>query len=74
MWGGADLRRERIRRELLNLEAPTRFGVVSPTGHTHSAVLTRYYVLLQAYARLRVKPVGELRVKPVGEWTITRQP
>jgi hypothetical protein len=37
--------------------------VVSPTGHTDSALLTRVYLLLQAYASLQYRAAGRWRLK-----------
>jgi len=34
---------------------PKKNNLVAPTGHAKSALLARFYLLLQAYAKLRVK-------------------
>lgn len=39
-------------------------GFESPRGHATSAVLARLYVLLQAYATLRFRPLGGWALKP----------
>ena len=49
-----------------NVEALTRFFVVSPTGHASSAILTRVYLLLHACARLRFRSVSKWQVKSGG--------
>ena len=41
-------------------------SVVSPTGHTDSALLVRAYRLVQAYADLRFTALGKWRVKSAG--------
>ena len=38
--------------------------VVAPRGHATSAVLARLYMLLQAYARLKFRPLGGWALKP----------
>ncbi len=44
---------------------PKKNNLVAPTGHANSALLTRFYLLLQAYAKLRVKGLGRWTLQSV---------
>jgi len=56
-------RRIRLRGELASQAEETRHTVVSPTGHATSALVTRVYLVVQAYAALRFRPWGRWQVK-----------